>query len=232
MCYDRKNNVRCRTGKPASCILISNGRRARHDATGRQVGYADRLKIMTWVGSEVLPHEADLRVRLKRTMPIDDVEDVIQEAYCRISRLDDVSHIRSGRAYLFTTAKMLVLERIRRSRVVSIEAVTEIDTLAIFGEEPSPERIAGGRRELARVRALIDGLPERCRRIFELRKVEGLSQREVAEAMGVPEYTVENDVARGLKLILKAIEDGERAAEKAMAGLEKNERARDSKSDL
>jgi len=196
------------------------------------VGYADRLKIMTWVGSEVLPHEADLRVRLKRTMPIDDVEDVIQEAYCRISRLDDVSHIRSGRAYLFTTAKMLVLERIRRSRVVSIEAVTEIDTLAIFGEEPSPERIAGGRRELARVRALIDGLPERCRRIFELRKVEGLSQREVAEAMGVPEYTVENDVARGLKLILKAIEDGERAAEKAMAGLEKNERARDSKSDL
>ena len=196
------------------------------------MGYADRLKIMTWVGSEVLPHEADLRVRLKRTMPIDDVEDVIQEAYCRISRLDDVSHIRSGRAYLFTTAKMLVLERIRRSRVVSIEAVTEIDTLAIFGEEPSPERIAGGRRELARVRALIDGLPERCRRIFELRKVEGLSQREVAEAMGVPEYTVENDVARGLKLILKAIEDGERAAEKAMAGLEKNERARDSKSDL
>lgn len=192
----------------------------------------DRLKIMTWVGSEVLPHEADLRVRLRRSMPFDDVEDVIQEAYCRISKLNDISHIRSGRAYLFTTAKMLVLERIRRSRVVSIEAVTEIDALPIFGEEPSPERIAGGRRELARVRALIDGLPERCRRIFELRKIEGLSQREVAEAMGVPEHTVENDVTRGLRLILRAIEEGDRAVETALAGLETNERARDSKSDL
>jgi RNA polymerase sigma factor (sigma-70 family) len=196
------------------------------------LGYGERLKIMAWVGSEVLPHEADLRARLKRTLPIDDVEDVIQEAYCRISRLDDVGHIRSGRAYLFTTAKMLVLERIRRSRVVSIEAVTEIDTLAIFGEEPSPERIAGGRRELARVRALIEGLPERCRRIFELRKVEGLSQREVAEALGVPEHTVENDVARGLKSILRAIEEGDRAVETALAGLETHERARDSKNDL
>ena len=54
-------------------------------------------------------------------MSVDDVEDIVQESYCRIAGLSDVSHIRSGRAYLFTTARMLVLERIRRSRVVSID---------------------------------------------------------------------------------------------------------------
>ncbi len=192
------------------------------------MGSGERLKIMTWVGSEVLPHEAALRARLRRSLAHDDVEDVIQEAYCRISRLDDVSHIRSGRAYLFTTARMLVVERIRRSRVVQIEALAEIDSLPVFGEEPSPERIAGGRRELARVRALIDALPERCRRIFQLRKVDGLSQREVAVAMGLPEHIVENDVAKGLKLILRAIEREDNAAEQALLGLESNERARDS----
>jgi RNA polymerase sigma-70 factor (ECF subfamily) len=196
------------------------------------MGSGGQLKVRAWVGSEIIPHEADLRAWLRRTLNPDDIEDVIQEAYCRISGLDDVEHIRSGRAYLFTTAKMLVLERIRRSRIVSIEAVTEIETLPIFGEEPSPERVAGGRRELARVRRLIDGLPERCRTIFELRKVEGLSQREVAQTMGLPEHIVENDVGKGLKLILKAIAEGERVAEKALSSLERDERARDSKSDL
>jgi RNA polymerase sigma factor (sigma-70 family) len=192
---------------------------------------AGRLKVMSWVGSEILPHEASLRAWLRRSLDPADLEDVIQEAYCKIGALDDVGHIRSGRAYLFTTARMIVLERIRRSRVVSIETVTEIESLPIFNDEPSPERVAAGRRELARVRRLIEALPERCRRIFELRKVDGLSQREVAEAMGVPEYTVENDVAKGLRLILRAIADGEMAAEAALSGLGKDERARDSKRD-
>src|SRR3546814_6660918 len=87
--------------------------------------------------------------------------------------------------------------RLRRQRIVSIESVTEIESLNIVGDEPSPERVAGGRRELDRVRRLIEGLPDRCRRIFELRKVEGLPQREVAARLGVTEHVVENDVTKG-----------------------------------
>jgi RNA polymerase sigma-70 factor (ECF subfamily) len=186
---------------------------------------------MDWVGSEVLPHEADVRAWLRRALDPEDLEDIVQEAYCRISSLDSIDHIRSGRAYLFTTARALVLERLRRARIVSIETVTEIDALAIVYDEPSPEQVAAGRRELARVRQLIAGLPDRCRRIFELRKIEGWSQRAVAEELGVPEHTVENDVARGLRLILRSIAEGERTSERALAELERNERARDSRGD-
>ncbi len=195
------------------------------------MGNDNRQRIMAWVGSEVLPHEAHVRAWLRRTLDPDDLEDIIQEAYCRISALDDVSHIQSGRAYLFTTARMLVLERIRRSRVVNIETVTEIDSLNIIGDDPSPERVTAGRRELARVRRLIEGLPDRCRRVVELRKIEGLSQRAVAETMGLPEYTVENDVAKGVKLILKALAEGEQAAETALVTIGRDERARDTTSD-
>lgn len=187
--------------------------------------------MMDWVGSEVLPHEADVRAWLRRSLDPGDLEDVIQEAYCRISALDSVDHIRSGRAYLFTTARALVLERLRRAKIVSIETVTEIETLAVHYDEPSPEQVASGRRELARVRRLIAGLPDRCRRIFELRKIEGWSQRAVAEELGVPEYTVENDVARGLRLILKAIAEGERSSERALTDMGRDERARDSRGD-
>src|SRR3546814_7210452 len=65
--------------------------------------------------------------------------------------------------------------------------------------------------ELDRVHRLIEGLPERCRRIFELRKIEGLPQREVAQRLGVADHVVENDVTKGLKLILQAIAEGEQA---------------------
>lgn len=190
-----------------------------------------RLRVMAWVGSEVLPHEAAVRAWLRRMIDADDIEDVIQESYCRISGLADVAHILNGRAYLFTTARSIVLERIRRSRVVSIDTATEIDALDIVYDEPSAERITAARRELARVQRLIEGLPDRCRRIFELRKVDGFSQREVADRMGVPEHTVENDVVKGLRLILKAMAEGDERAEKALTNAGQDERTRDSTGD-
>lgn len=190
-----------------------------------------RHRMMAWVGSEILPHEADVRAWLRRTLDPDDLEDVIQEAYCQISGLEDVGHIGNGRAYFFVTARSIVLMRLRRARVVRIETVTEIDNLSIVGDEPSPERVAVGRLELLRVRGLIARLPDRCRRIFELRKIEGLSQREVARKIGVSEHIVENDVGKGLKLILKALAEGERNAEQALARTERDERARDFRSD-
>lgn len=190
-----------------------------------------RRRIMAWVGREVLPHEADLRRWLRRIVPEVEVEDVIQDAYCRIAGLDRIDHIRNGRAYLFQAAKSIVIDRLRRARVVSIEAVTEIDALDVVHDEPSPERVAAGRRELARVRGLIDALPERCRRIFELRKVHGLPQREVARMMEVPETTVENDVVKGLRLILRAMAEGDAAAEAALDEVGKDERTRDRRHD-
>src|SRR3546814_3710871 len=158
---------------------------------------------MAWVGREILPHEAAVRAWRRRTLDPNDLENVIQESYCQIASLKDVSHIRSGRAYFFTAARSIVLMRLRRARIVSIESVTEIESLNIVGDEPSPERIAAGRRELDRVRRLIEGLPERCRRIFELRKIEGLPQREVAQRLGGEGKSVSVRVVLGGRRILK-----------------------------
>ncbi|WP_236617629.1 RNA polymerase sigma factor [Sphingobium ummariense] len=182
----------------------------------------NRLKVMEWVAKEVLVHEAPLRSWLKRIVDGSEVEDIVQESYCRIAGLTDVSHIRSGRAYLFTTARMLVLERIRRARIVNIDTALELEKMDVAAEVPSPEQVAAGRLELQRIRRLVDGLPERCRKVFSMRKVEGLSQREVAATLGLSEHTVENDVAKGLKLILKAIADGDQQAEAAFIGMGKH----------
>lgn len=169
-----------------------------------------RKEIVAWVGSQVLPHEADVRRWLnKRLSNPSEVDDIVQEAYCRLAALDSVAHIENGRAYFFMTARSIVAQRVRRARIVRIDSVSEMDALNIVEDEPSPERIAGARRELERVRRLIEALPDGCRRIFVLRRIDGVPQKEIARRLGVTENTVEAQAVRGLKLILKALADGE-----------------------
>lgn len=158
------------------------------------------------MGSNIVPHEADLRARLRRmAVPEQEIGDIVQDAYVRISKLDGIGHIQSGRGYFFTTARMVLLERIRRDRIVRIDSMTEMEALTLADEDPGPERQVSGRQELARVRALIEALPDRCRQIFELRRIQGVPQREIAARLGIPEHTVEAQAIRGLKLILKAL---------------------------
>ena len=167
-----------------------------------------RAEIVAFVGSHILPHEADVRAWLRWAGGLAaDIDDIVQETYCRLAALETVSHIANGRAYFFRTARNITIEKIRRARVVRIDCVTEIDALNVVDDGPSPERVVAGRRELRRVQALVEGLPERCRQIFTLRRIHGLSQREVATRLGVTENVVEAQAARGLRLILRALSE-------------------------
>jgi RNA polymerase sigma factor (sigma-70 family) len=180
---------------------------------------------VAWVGSHVLPHEAAVRVWLRRwTGRGQDIDDVIQEAYCRLAELDDVTHIGSGRAYLFQTTRNIVLEQVRRSKIVRIDNVTDMGALNIDDETPPLDRVVAGARELQRVQRLIERLPAKCRRVFILRRIHGVSQREIAKTCGISENAVEKQAVRGLKAILKALEGDEMAVESQGAS---DERSRD-----
>src|SRR3546814_1382070 len=73
---------------------------------------------------------------------------------------------------------MVMLQRIRRNRIVRIDHLTDAQALALEDDAPGPDRHVAARRELARVRRMIDDLPPRCREIFELRRVEGVRSEE------------------------------------------------------
>ena len=169
-----------------------------------------RRRIVAWVADRVMPHEGKVRAWLNRSrMSRDDIDDVIQETYCRLSSLDDVEAIDRPDAYFFSIARNLLTAQMRRQRIVHIEAVADIEALSPYDEAPSPERQASARIEMERIRLIVDGLPERCRQIFEMRKVEGLPQKEIALRLGVPESTVENDAAKGVRLVLAALREAE-----------------------
>jgi RNA polymerase sigma factor (sigma-70 family) len=170
-------------------------------------------ELVGWVGRYILPHESRLRSWLRSAFPAIDVDDVVQEAYCRIAMLDSVSHIDDPRQYLFRTARNIVLEQLRRDRIVSIEAASGLAEMdqAVEGEHSNPERVTSDRRMLACVEQLIAMLPERGRQVFRMRKIEGLSQRYISSQLGISESIVENEVSRSLDRIVRALTQEERA---------------------
>jgi RNA polymerase sigma factor (sigma-70 family) len=169
--------------------------------------YSDERAL--WLGRHVLPHEAALRVWLRRRrLEGLEIDDVIQETYTRLIAADSVAHIRDAKSYAFQIAGSVVVDHLRRLKVVSIASVSDLDHMDLPSEEPSPERQVIDREELHRLAQMIARLPGRVRDVFTLRRVYGLSQREVAARLGLAESTVEKHMARGFLLMLEELGHG------------------------
>jgi RNA polymerase sigma factor (sigma-70 family) len=162
-----------------------------------------------WLARHILPAEPALRAWLARRPRVGlEIDDIIQETYAVLAGLQHVDHIQSPRTYAFQVAKTVILQALRRSQVVSFEVLAEADGLAVSDGQPSPEDQLADRQELGRAAALIAVLPAKCREAFTLRKVHGLSQREVAQRMGISENTVEKHVGKALGLLMAAMGRG------------------------
>ena len=75
---------------------------------------------------------------------------------------------------------------------------------------------------------MLANLPPKCREAFALRKVEGLSQREVALRMGVSENTVEKHVGKGLRILLRLFGRNDAGTARSMDEMEARSTSRGS----
>jgi RNA polymerase sigma factor (sigma-70 family) len=165
--------------------------------------------IEHWFAREILAHEASLMRYLARVWPNrDEISDLRQEIYTRV--FESAMHVRptAPKSFLFTSARHLMTDRLRRSRVIFIGARGELDALSVLVDEVSPEQRLTAHQELACLAQAFDALPARCREVTWLRKVEQLSQREVAARLGIREKAVEKQVSRGMRLLAKALLEG------------------------
>lgn len=153
-----------------------------------------------WFAEHVQPHEAMLRAWLHRRFETRiDIDDIVQEAFMRTLHIRTSGSLASPKAFLFATARNLALDRLRSHGVSRTDSLGEIDTLHVLDErEGIPETIARN-QELALLTEAIQSLPARCRQILTLRKLYGLSHREIAEKLGLSESTVSNQITIGIE---------------------------------
>lgn len=164
--------------------------------------------IIRWVSLYILPQEQKVRAALRRLGVLDnDIDDLVQDAYCRLATLRDVDSIEQPGAYFMQIVKNAWRDSLRHARVVRLEAFTESAALIVGNDDAGLEAAIFAREELKLVEKLMAMLPDRCRTIFRMKRVDGLSQREIARLLSVSENVVENDVQKALRLIQRGLRD-------------------------
>jgi RNA polymerase sigma-70 factor (ECF subfamily) len=157
-----------------------------------------------WLARNVLPHEPVIRTQIKRVRVTGlDIDDVVQEMYARILSVPSLESIRYPRQYAIQTARGIIIDYLRRSRVVSIVASGSLEQLdAVLPERTTEERLEF-QGEIEEVASALADLPDTWRETLILRRIEGLSQKETARRLGVAEKTVEKYMAKGAMMLVE-----------------------------
>ncbi len=166
-----------------------------HPALPPEFSNADR-----WFADEVQVHEGALRAWLRGKFPaISDPDNLVQETLTRVWKSQASGKVQSPKALLFTTAHNLAIDQLRRQQITRMEPLTEIEDRFVYEESPTPADATVSNQELEFLTRAIQSLPDRCRQVLTLRKIYGLSQKEIAAQLGIAEHTVEAQVANGMR---------------------------------
>ena len=164
---------------------------------------AGARRVDDWFLREVIPLEASV-MRLFRAhwRNAADIPDLRQELYVGLYEAGQENLPVNTRAFVFRAARNLLINRARREQVVSMDLVAELESLDFGVDTLTPERHVSAREDLRRLQLGLDQLPARCREVVVLRRIEGLSQREVAARMSITEHTVERQMVIGMRALL------------------------------
>jgi RNA polymerase sigma-70 factor (ECF subfamily) len=157
-----------------------------------------------WLARNVLPHEGLLRAKLRaiRTYGLE-VEDIIQETYTRILSVQSLESITYPKQYALLTAKAIIVDHIRHSRVVSIASGGKLESLDVPEPTANAEELLEIHEEVLAVTDALAQIPKLSREILIMRRVERISQKDVARRLGISEKTVEKHMARGARHLVK-----------------------------
>jgi RNA polymerase sigma-70 factor (ECF subfamily) len=171
----------------------------------------DDAWLKRWFVEQVLPLEPALNRFIQRHWPdAGEVADIRQDIYEKMLIKASEAQPANVRAYLFAVARNTITDRWRgrhpeRTETgldFAVEAEMEADLL-------TPERYFEAREELTRFEAGMRNLPNRCREVIRLRKVEGLSAKEVAAHMGLGLDSVHHQTMLGMRSLVDFLLGGD-----------------------
>jgi RNA polymerase sigma-70 factor (ECF subfamily) len=130
-----------------------------------------------------------------------EAEDLAHEVLLKLARQNPFAH-QPRPAYIFLTARSVLLDKVRRSRVRErVYGLEENHDSAM--EVPSAERVYSAQERVARVEKLLEALTPRVREVFTMHRVEGLAYSEIAQALGITMSTVEKHMSSALRLLMQ-----------------------------
>jgi RNA polymerase sigma factor (sigma-70 family) len=137
----------------------------------------------------------------------EDAEDVIQEAYLRVLRYSADHAVESQERLLFSAAKNLAVDS-RRRRYVRTRTATDYAVLESCTQTwPDAHEVVYASQRLNKVELAVAQLPPRCREVFLIHRLDGLSYSQIAVQLGISVSAVEKHMARACLLLDTMLHD-------------------------
>jgi len=165
---------------------------------------------MSGVLENFLRHEKALKKYLRRFFSRrQDIDDIAQEAFIKAFATELRTEVRHPKSLLFRAAKHAALSELAK------KANTTTDYLEDIGESPvlidkdgvPSDEIIDGRFKLSVFSEAVAKLPPTCRKVFILRKFEGLTTKEIAARMNISVSAVEKHIGTGLMKTSRFMEE-------------------------
>jgi RNA polymerase sigma factor (sigma-70 family) len=155
---------------------------------------------MGFVGSAFEQYHAGLhRFLMRRLRSTQNAQDLAQETYLRLLRMDRHELVRKPQAYLYRIASNLVYEFKLRERNTPV--CFDSEELERAAESPAVPATTDASEDLSlsqQLEALIEQLPPLYRAVFVLRKRDGMSYPEIARTLDISVHTVKKYLARAV----------------------------------
>ena len=135
----------------------------------------------------------------------DAAEEVAQDVLVQLWQRRHVVDVDTPlKAYLLRAVRNRALNHLRHLKVRR-EAEPEVE---LTYNAPLTADMPSGAQELsAAARLAVSQLPPRCREIFELSRVDGLTYAEIAEALDLSQKTVEAQMGKALRILRERLAD-------------------------
>jgi RNA polymerase sigma factor (sigma-70 family) len=162
--------------------------------------------LQGWFVSTILPLEAQLTLFLRRNWRNQsDISDLVQDVYVRVYEAASKNLPDNPKSFLFNTAHNMLVDRVRRDKIVPIEFAAQLDAFGAAHDEPGPDRSVIARDDLRRLQEALDALPTRTRSVVIMRRVDGLSRADIAKQLGISEVTIKWYLNEGLRALADAL---------------------------
>jgi RNA polymerase sigma factor (sigma-70 family) len=132
--------------------------------------------------------------------PIDDVEDIVQEAFLRLHVHALNQFVMHEDAFLKRTVRNLVVDRHRR-RHEALYVRERPEELGLRDLRPTPDEHWSMCQDLDQLGATLEALPLRTREIFLMRRLDGYSSTEISKRFAISVSAVEKHLSRAASAI-------------------------------
>lgn len=195
---------------------ITDGKNINYDLENAETDDSHGCDNHTLVARVIKEYSVLLRAYFYNRIRSYDIDDYLQELYCRILIYKHPSEIKSIRKFVFTIAVNLLRDRSRRVNTRMAKNTISIDDIDDFEEHESalvelrnPARAIAGLQSLIRTEKVISSFPSSCKQAFLLHRVGGFKQKEIAVKMGVSVSAVEKYMMLAKKKLFEDIEEQE-----------------------